>query len=532
MRRKICVVVRSQAPHLSAATTFQFKFDSFGRKIGNTARQKLLRAVAYLDIKSRVDMASPDNVFYFIEDHGKPPSPDKQPHAVYFGRHFGASQRGALINKFDIKTRKLIANTTMDPELSLIMSNMGKARPGTLTLDPFVGSGSMLFTSAFYGSMVVGTDINKSLLHGVGKTSRAKAANKFRSSEENLAATMEQYQLSHRFLGVLIADQSCPVWRMKPSGVFDSIITDPPYGIREGAKHAASVADPNVHFNVMQDQYQRNDVFDDLLDFAAQMLVLYGRLVYWLPVIQKEYDDAQVPTHPCLRLIANTEQSLSGRLARRLITMEKAQAWDPSLGGASTEKPLQGFRDKVFATPEAKIRRKEIAAANKLAQGTQTQGARQFSRSPHAVIAEPAKFNLLNQGSFQEVNGAWAPNGQGVDGKPQWSFDGHDVFWRKPEDCGGYWFMEGRGFYNHRDSPIPPVDGWLDDVDGRPADVSLVYVELAATQTAENSTAPTTSTSARRQPRLSLAQDTTGLAAVDKPSEHSAGAVCFRAAWC
>ena len=34
--------------------------------------------------------------------------------------------------------------------------------------------------------------------------------------------------------------------------------------------------------------YHLSELFADLLDFAAQFLVLGGRLVYWLPVIRNE----------------------------------------------------------------------------------------------------------------------------------------------------------------------------------------------------------------------------------------------------
>ena len=35
------------------------------------------------------------------------------------------------------------------------------------------------------------------------------------------------------------------------------------------------------------------------------------------------YSDSQVPTHPCLKLVANSEQGLTRSIGRRLITMEK-----------------------------------------------------------------------------------------------------------------------------------------------------------------------------------------------------------------
>lgn len=48
----------------------------------------------------------------------------------------------------------------MEAELSLIMANQAKAKPGALIYDPFVGTGSMLYTSAFFGAYVIGSDID------------------------------------------------------------------------------------------------------------------------------------------------------------------------------------------------------------------------------------------------------------------------------------------------------------------------------------------------------------------------------------
>ena len=309
----------------------------------------------------------------------------------------------------------------MDPELSLIMANMGQARPGTLVLDPFVGTGSMLFTAAYFGSMVMGTDLNKTLLHGVGKTSRSssktlKLTSKFKGKDENMAATMAQYGLAGRFVGVLASDQGNPPWKeCQPLGMFDSIITDPPYGIREGARRAQTLPPKGTASGGGKEsltggdvvtpaasgaaaaaagagaaeagagagagaaggeerkypgrgaRYERDLVFDELLNFAAETLLLNGRLVYWLPVIQDEYNDDQVPLHPCLHLISNCEQPLSGKLARRLITMVKSKPWDPLAAKATSAKPLEshagGFREKIFESRESKNAAKVAAAA-------------------------------------------------------------------------------------------------------------------------------------------------------------------------
>ena len=49
-----------------------------------------------------------------------------------FFKQVGHGQRDT-INRFNLKKRKLIGNTTMDPELSFIMSNMGHASPQATT---------------------------------------------------------------------------------------------------------------------------------------------------------------------------------------------------------------------------------------------------------------------------------------------------------------------------------------------------------------------------------------------------------------
>ena len=44
----------------------------------------------------------------------------------------------------------------MDPELSLIMSNMCKVDKGSFVYDPFVGTGSILVAASHFGAIVSG----------------------------------------------------------------------------------------------------------------------------------------------------------------------------------------------------------------------------------------------------------------------------------------------------------------------------------------------------------------------------------------
>lgn len=160
----------------------------------------------------------------------------------------------------------------------------------------------------------------------------------------------------------MVSDASKPVWR--EAALFDAVITDPPYGIRESTRRTGSHKDNTKppdgiygesHVPVSQ-AYHLSDIFTDLLNFAAHHLVMGGRLVYWLPVYRPEYSEETVPLHPCLRLISNCEQTLSSHTSRRLITMEKIKEPEEldSLAHLADPRfsPYQGhnaFREKYFS---------------------------------------------------------------------------------------------------------------------------------------------------------------------------------------
>ena len=58
-----------------------------------------------------------------------------------------------------------------------------------------------------------------------GKASRK--GQKWRSRDENIRNSLRQYGLERRYVDVLAADSSKPIWRQKGmEAVFDAIITD------------------------------------------------------------------------------------------------------------------------------------------------------------------------------------------------------------------------------------------------------------------------------------------------------------------
>jgi hypothetical protein len=90
-------------------------------------------------------------------------------------------------------------------------------------------------------------------------------------------------------------------------------------------KYGPRVIPPEwLHSHIPATQsYAAEDVMQDLLTFASTHLRVGGRLVYLLPTTYDDYTDADLPRHPRLRIVANSEEKLTTKYGRRLITMEK-----------------------------------------------------------------------------------------------------------------------------------------------------------------------------------------------------------------
>ena len=153
----------------------------------------------------------------------------------------------------------------------------------------------------------------------------------WRQKDETIRHSLQDYGREAYFVDALVADAANHPWRLNATEVFDAIITDPPYGIREACSRVGSkngdatvpdLAPGQVHFPE-QKAYHLDDVFKDLLTFAVRSLVVGGRLVYWLPVYKHDYSPDVIPAHPFLKLLYNCEQALNGHSTRRLIVMEK-----------------------------------------------------------------------------------------------------------------------------------------------------------------------------------------------------------------
>ncbi|KAJ1332419.1 hypothetical protein BSLG_008721 [Batrachochytrium salamandrivorans] len=318
--------------------SFKFMVHSSGISLSMAKQISKINKFAWLKYDGPIVLTKPDATFTYYEDFGfnaslGTPTPD-EPVRMYFGLWISSANR-SIVAQYDLKKRGYLGTTSMDAELSLVMANQALARPGSFTLDPFVGTGSFLVSCSHFGAYTVGSDIDGRQIRGSGD----------KSVETNIG----QYGLQKRVIGSLICDI---VW------IFEGPVKlTPPYGVRAGAKKIANSADrsegnawregsnfkengePRYPLTVA---YQMEDVVVDLVAFAAAYLVPGGRLVFWLPTLNEQYEPQDIPTHPSLVLVSNSEQSF-GKWSRRLITMEKI------IGAVDSSDDLVSARREVVA---------------------------------------------------------------------------------------------------------------------------------------------------------------------------------------
>ncbi|KAJ8331343.1 hypothetical protein QVD99_001628 [Batrachochytrium dendrobatidis] len=329
------------------ACSFKFMVQASGITMSFPQQIERIERFGWLGFDGPIEMHNPDAIFAYFEDYGFGASEGvatpQLPLKVYFGLWVSAANR-KLVTQYDLKKRGYLGTTSMDAELSLVMANQALAQPGSFILDPFVGTGSFLVSCSHFGAYTFGSDIDGRQIRGtMGK-----------SIETNI----DQYMLHSRVLGSLICDIAHHPWRK--GAWWDAIVCDPPYGVRAGAKKISSAGSGSTnksgrdltHFKEngeprypSTEVYEMEDVIVDLVAFAAAYLVPGGRLVFWLPTLNEQYEPQDIPTHPQLVLISNSEQSF-GKWSRRLITMEKVA--DDALGSNDTHlKDLISEREAV-----------------------------------------------------------------------------------------------------------------------------------------------------------------------------------------
>ncbi|KAI9819900.1 MAG: hypothetical protein M1827_006470 [Pycnora praestabilis] len=228
-----------QWPSSLLKSSFKFNVDAYRGKHDLDAQRALIESFSYLPISGPIRMRDPACEFVISEDWS---FEGRELRQVYLGRLVASSQRHEALSRYDLKKRTYISTTSMDSELALVTANLTLAGPGKLFYDPFVGTGSFPIACAHFGAMAVGSDIDGRSVRGKKKEKGGEGGmmGTKPKNDKNIVGNFRQYGLQGRWLGGFIADlTNCPL-RVGRGGedtpLFDGIVCDPPYGVREGLK--------------------------------------------------------------------------------------------------------------------------------------------------------------------------------------------------------------------------------------------------------------------------------------------------------
>ena len=430
--------------------TFKFTIDAYCGRRSTAEQTEIINSFRYLGIEGGTSMKTPEAEFVIFEQwdlkesphHQKvgrrsllnhdelvstpipsyAPSPQHKPKYLYLTRLVAYSQRH-LIDKHSLKSRPYISTTSMDAELALVTATLALARPGKIFLDPFVGTGGFLLAAAELGAMTLGADID-------GRSFRGDGAGLITGIGKNL----EKYGLTHLFGDCITSDLVHSPWRIldrressnrrcllptgkvKPKRWLDGIITDPPYGIREGLKslgtrkpygkprteqastattstttletltishtppdHTPTTSSPSstpplipyhptLHipshkapsYIAPKKPYSFDKMIANILTFAADTLVDHGRLALWMPTANDRDDEISVPRHKELELLHVCTQPFN-KWSRRLIVYRRKRDDEIGADGVDDHDCVQPADHNGEMLPGGES---EIASAN------------------------------------------------------------------------------------------------------------------------------------------------------------------------
>lgn len=340
--------------------SFKFEVDCYASTRTSESQRELINSFAYIGLKGPVRMKNPEVTFVIHEEYGQT-GPDRAPpplKRIFLGRLITSGNR-QIIDRYDVKKRHYIGNTTMDAELSLITANFAQAAPGKLVYDPFAGTGSFLITAAHFGATVWGSDID-------GRSLRGK-------KDRSVRSNFERYKLKSNFGDAFVADLTNTPIRPNQR-MFDAIMCDPPYGVREGLKVLGSRDPTRSTKEVIMNgtprhtqsdyippkrPYSFTRMLDDILAFASEHLVENGRLCMWMPTANDETGEAELPPpmHPNLELKAVCVQSFN-KWSRQLLTYQLREVLEGK-SDAEIETEMKR-RERVTADELNEFRRKVV----------------------------------------------------------------------------------------------------------------------------------------------------------------------------
>jgi tRNA (guanine10-N2)-methyltransferase len=391
-----------------ASKSWKVMVHTLGARYTREEQDAMRRHFSHLDFQGTVKLKEPDNEFILIREvemdgKGSPlyprhtagkrlnPENDRRPPlAVYFGRVLGGTPNGrGGLEQYSLRHRVYLGPTSMDAELSFVMTSLGQVQKASVVFDPFVGTGSILLSCALRGAYCIGSDIDIRVLRG-------------RSEEENIWKNFDQFNLQRP--EIIRTDNAIYHRHFRhDQPLYDAIICDPPYGIRAGARKTGSrldmprpILDEHRGDHIAQTRpYPVSDVMSDLLDVAARTLVMGGRLVYVIPSFADFTPDTDLPRHDCLELVHCCYQPLSLKLGRSIVAMKKVADYDSALreqylkriwvNGKESAEKCANLRDKILEAAKEKPGYEEKAAIRKQKRKATKEAKKRFKKAKQST---------------------------------------------------------------------------------------------------------------------------------------------------
>lgn len=250
--------IKTNTKHLWPSHTtasWKFSIDAFQGGASRTPAERtaLINTFRYLPLTGPIRMTDPDLELTIFEEYA-PKEP--YPHTYHFGRLLARSDARTMATKFDLKKRPYISTTSMAADLTLITANLALAAPGKLFYDPFAGTGSFPLASAAFGAVSWGSDIDGRAVRGSGNDARDVKGRGRVGGERTVRGNFVFYGLEAGLGDVFTCDlTNSPLRRVgfrqeeKEGGgggggdgsagrrrLFDGVVCDPPYGVREGLR--------------------------------------------------------------------------------------------------------------------------------------------------------------------------------------------------------------------------------------------------------------------------------------------------------
>ncbi|RLG06955.1 MAG: hypothetical protein DRN68_06150 [Thaumarchaeota archaeon] len=179
----------------------------------------------------RVDLERPDLTIIFVS----------QPKLTVIGKLLEVKPKHFFDERIAGK-RPFSLPSTMQPDFSRAMVNLARTMIGGRILDPFAGAGGIMIEALLLGYEVYGVELKDWIALG---------------GLENL----KRYARGREFM--IVGDARKPMFR---EGLFDAIVTDPPYG------RSTTIPDRSI-----------KNLLTEFFEVAVELLTDHGRIVLAVP---------------------------------------------------------------------------------------------------------------------------------------------------------------------------------------------------------------------------------------------------------